>query len=198
MEILLTKGGSSMHNEIGKAVFKNMKLEAAIIVITIICAIADIKRIIPTELCNKWSTYFCQDRIINLSNFFSITVGIYLAIITLLATSVIGISKEILKKRADIQLISVLVFGMAENILAVFLSIFADSNFIPHYTLFLCAAILTSLISFIKFIILIILIFIANMDRTAKMIDEEDEYKENLQSLLEDIVRNTNNLNPKP
>lgn len=187
-----------MHNEIGKAVFKNMKLEAAIIVITIICAIADIKRIIPTELCNKWSTYFCQDRIINLSNFFSITVGIYLAIITLLATSVIGISKEILKKRADIQLISVLVFGMAENILAVFLSIFADSNFIPHYTLFLCAAILTSLISFIKFIILIILIFIANMDRTAKMIDEEDEYKENLQSLLEDIVRNTNNLNPKP
>lgn len=55
------------------------------------------------------SSYLSQDRLNGIAAFFAITIGVYIAVITVLATTEIGITKEMLKKKLDRPLIDVMI-----------------------------------------------------------------------------------------
>lgn len=132
--------------------------------------------------------YFSQDRLDGIVTFFAITIGVYIAVITVLATSEIGISKEMLKKRLDKPLINVIVVGMTENFIATGLGIFAPANKLIERLLLIF--IITSLISFAKFVVLLVIIFKKNMDQMAKSIDDDEEYRNQILHYLHSINNN--------
>lgn len=134
-----------------------------------------------------FSSYFSQDRLNGIAAFFAITIGVYVAVITVLATSEIGISKEMLKRRLDVPMINVIIVGMVENFISAGLSIFSPMNKYVRFILLIFITI--SIISFIKFIFLLVAIFKSNMNQMAKAIDEEEKYKDEILTYMNGIYQ---------
>ncbi|MGC4018931.1 MAG: hypothetical protein QM793_06710 [Muricomes sp.] len=166
---------------------RNLKLEITIIAIYIVgyAIHGYFSNRIPVNF--NLSSYFSQDRLAGIATFFAITIGIYIAVITVLATSEIGISKEMLKRRLDKPLIDVIIAGMTEDFVTVGLSIFVPINKVTSYILLIFLSV--SLVSFAKFIRLLIIIFKQNMEHMAKSIDEEESYKNNMLTYVEEIFK---------
>ena len=126
-------------------------------------------------------------------SFFAIIIGVYIAVITIIATSIIGITKEILKENLDSQLIDTIIFGMTEAMLAILIIIFIDST--TNLTrVILIAFICNSIISFFKFVIILTLIFKANMNAMAKEIDSKDDYENRILTTLDEIKNKLKNI----
>ena len=135
--------------------------------------------------------YLSQTRVDGIASFFAITIGIYIAVITVLATSEIGISDRLLKKRLDKRLLYVVIGGMIENLVAAGGAIFLPINqFTKHM---LVISIMLSLISFVKFIILLLEIFKGNMESMVVSMDEEEKYRDTIEACLEELVKNSKN-----
>lgn len=126
------------------------------------------------------TNYFTDNRLSGISSFFAITIGVYIAVITILAMSEIGISKELLCRRLDKSLINVIMAGISENLFAVGFSIFVSLNKTTGFVLGVSS--LVAIISFIKFIILLVRVFNADMEQMAKVIDEEEKYQADMLS----------------
>lgn len=105
--------------------------------------------------------------------------------ITILATTEIGISRKMLERRLDKPLIDVIMFGIIEDFLTVASATFLLGNIVYD---FLPLFIILSLISFAKFIYLLMLIFKANMEQMAKAIDEKDRYDDDLLETIKLIL----------
>lgn len=167
----------------------NLKIE--IVAAVFLCALFICIEYLPINFPfdDKLLKYFNQDRLNGIATFFAITIGVYIAVITVLATSEIGISKEMLKKNLDKPLIDVIIAGMAENFTTVGLAIFIPLNKFTGKILIIILTI--SIISFVKFIILLIAIFKANMNQMAKEIDAEERYKDSILGYLRTISRNS-------
>lgn len=131
--------------------------------------------------------YFTQDRISGIATFFTIVIGIYVAVLTVIATSEIGISKKIIQNNIDDTLIVTIVGGMIENLLTVGVAIFGIER-IWIYDILL-TVIVASLVSFTKFVRLVVLISRGNMKEIAKNIEAEEHYKNAILTYLEDIHR---------
>lgn len=142
----------------------------------IIGIIAAFNRNFSDLLFSILKDYLSKERINGLASFFSITSGIYIAVITIVATSVIGVSKDLLGRNLDRPMIHVFTLGLSEGLLTVGVSIFLPRE-IPYYYLILATSILVSIISLIKFIRLLILMFEANMNKMTEDIvkKESDE-----------------------
>lgn len=135
--------------------------------------------------------YLSQTRVDGIASFFAITIGIYIAVITVLATSEIGISRELLKKRLDKRLLYAIIGGMVENLIAAGIAIFLPINqFTKHI---LVIFVILSLISFMKFIVLLLEIFKGNMESMASSIDEEEKYRDTIEAYLKKIAKNSDN-----
>lgn len=131
------------------------------------------------------SSYFSQSKLDGIISLFAITIGVYIAVVTILALSEIGLSKQILKRNLDRRLINVIISGISENFISVILSIFCPiNNYTKHI---LMIFILISLTSFAKFIYLLVLIFRGNMNYIAKSIDETEEYREKMMCYVKEI-----------
>jgi len=130
--------------------------------------------------------YFSGDRLSRIASFFSIVIGIYIAVMTILASSIIGLTKEILNKRLDYSLLTVIIVGLCENLLSVGLCVFMPLSALFYKLLILIVVLAT--VSLIKFIIVLALMFRINLNEMAKMIDEEARYKNILLTNLERIV----------
>ena len=167
--------------------FKNSKLEIGIYIIFIII-------LISTYLGKfDFSLTIEKERRADVISFFSIIIGVYIAVITLIATSIIGITKEILKENLDSQLIDTIIFGMTEAMLAILIIIFIDST--TNLTrVILIAFICNSIISFFKFVIILTLIFKANMNAMAKEIDSKDDYENRILTTLDEIKNKLKNI----
>ena len=163
---------------------KNIKLEIIITILYLIFRIIKSKCSWLNSLINL-REYFSQDRLNCITAFFAITIGVYITVITILATTELGISRKMLEKRLDKPLIDVIMFGIIEDFLTVTLAIFLQGNFVY---IFLPLLIMLSLISFAKFIYLLILIFKANMEQMAKAIDEKDRYDDDLLETIKQIL----------
>lgn len=159
-----------------KEFLKNIKLEIVIVIVYIVLYIIKNKCHL-LELINLQS-YFTQDRLNGVATFFAITIATYIAVVTILATTEIGISKRMLEQRLDKPLINVIMFGVIENFIAVALSIFMPSSEVVYELIALF--IILSLCSFVKFIILLITIFKVNMNEMAKSIDDKEKYENDL------------------
>lgn len=166
---------------------QNIKAEIVAVVIFIALYVGKHYTLLDFPVEISLEEYLSSDRLSGIASFFSITIGVYIAIIAILATSEIGISREILKRRLDAQLISVIMAGMVENFFTVGFAIFVPFNKLTRYAL--CVFIAISVISFAKFVYLLILIFKANMDKMAKTIDDDDEYKAVMRTHVEIISK---------
>lgn len=135
-------------------------------------------------------SYLTENRMNGIATFFSITIGIYITVITILSTSEISISKEMLKRKLDKPLINVIVAGMVEDFISVGLVVFAPLNSLTSKMVVIFVII--SIISFVKFIILLIVIFKENMNQMAKSIDEEEDNKQLILTYLREIAKHYN------
>lgn len=161
----------------------NFKLELLSVIICL--TVYNFPQIVPDFVVQQG--YFSQDRLNGIATFFAITIGVYITVVTVLAISEIGISKEMLKKRLDRPLINVITVGMIENFIATGLGVFAPINDVIKKVLLIF--IITSLISFGKFIVVLVIIFKKNMNQMAKCIDEEEDYKNQVLYYLHEINR---------
>ena len=153
------------------ALIKNTKLEITAIIISIV--------VVVLKLDNKLNLkdYFTSDRLNGIAAFFAITIGVYIAVVTILATSELAISKNILKKKLDKKLINIIIVGIVENISAAGIAMFIPMNVITRYIL-----------SFVKFIILLLLLFKGNLNQMAKDIDSRDRYENEIYNCLNKIA----------
>ena len=164
---------------------KNSKLEILIYTIFIVI-------LISSYLGNfDFSLTIEAEKRADIISFFSIIIGIYIAVITIIATSIIGITKEMLKKNLDTQLIDI--FGMIETILTIGIIIFLNPT-TKLSRVILVALICNSIISFFKFTIILTLIFKANMNAMATEIDSKDEYENRLLTTLDEIKNKLKNI----
>lgn len=178
-----------MIKKITNGILQNGKLEIMCILLGMFAYFSPFS-VIKYENWNiSLSNYFVQDRLNGIATFFTITIGVYVAVVTVFAMSEIGISKAILEKKLDEALINVIIFGILEDIVTVGMAIFIPGNKITYYILLW--SIVVSIISFIKFIFLMVVVFKKNMDQMAKNIDAEENYRNGLLTYLEQIKRNT-------
>lgn len=116
----------------------------------------------------------------------AIILGIYIAVISIVATSVLGITKDMLEKRKDKQLLQIIFSGMMVNTFLVFFCVLFDIS-TAWFGLLLITLLGIAFVSFIKFMCLIFKIFQANFNQQAKSITNEELEKEELITLLKKI-----------
>lgn len=126
-------------------------------------------------------------------SFFAIIIGVYIAVITIIATSIIGITKEMLKEKLDTQLIDTIIFGMTETMLTIGTIIFLNPTTVLK-RIVLAALIFNSIISFLKFTVILTLIFKTNMNAMAEEIDNKDDYENKILSNLDEIKNKLENI----
>lgn len=80
--------------KIVKIIWVNLKAECLIIVVGIILSAIGILLSPYINVEKIMQIYFTQDRISGIATFFTIVIGIYVAVLTVIATSEIGISKK--------------------------------------------------------------------------------------------------------
>lgn len=126
-----------------------------------------------------------KDRLIY---FYSILVGIYTTTITLIGTTIISVTKELLSKKTDKKIINFLLFVIIETLIFILLLI-KDENISDFHNLIIFTFLVVTLISFIKFIIILTLMFKANMNAMVKEIDNKDKYEDKIIATLENIEK---------
>lgn len=124
--------------------------------------------------------FFTNDRLNLFSGFFSIICGIYLAIITIIGTSVIGITKDLLREKLDKDLIDLFMFGLIENIICVVICILSAGVSGVLFYILITGFFAITFTTLIKFVIIIRRIFLANLEQTAKNLDEEERQKQEI------------------
>lgn len=177
--------------EIIRFIFKNIRIEILLFIIFLvfICISFLNKKVLSCfqEINQNFWCLFDNNKLSLITDFFAITIGIYIAVTTLVATSVIGISRKMLEKKLDKQILTFLIIGLLENLITIIFCIL--ENCLMFY--FLLFFMLISLVTLIKFIYLIIKMFNANMDQMTKDFDKDDERSNYLINLLEKIEKNT-------
>lgn len=129
---------------------------------------------------------FDSDRVSLIVNAVAIVLGIYIAVVTILATSILGITKNMLEEKKDRQLLHVVFCGMIVNVVIVFYCVLFRADAV--WSVFILIVLLIiSAISFVKFMHLMFLILQANFDQMAKMLTTEEREKEELLTLLKKI-----------
>ena len=116
-------------------VLKFNKIEFIVIGILILFLIAS-NWINPFEQYDL-KGFFSTDRISTIINFSSISIGIYITIISILATTITSISVKYVEKKLDQKIISFVVVGLFTNIILVIYLILIP-EFWNYYVVFLC------------------------------------------------------------
>lgn len=142
----------------------------------------------------KFGLYFCEDRIGSLIELFSITTGIYITMLSILAISATKIMEALLKKRMEQQLLDVMMWGLVSNVIAVLVLVFMPK--IQGGNIILSAVLLWAVMHLIYFFFVLFAIFKYNVQNMDKEIDEENKWKKGIekkmaimQSDIQEIVK---------
>lgn len=167
--------------------FKDIKIEISVAMFMIVMYF--FKDFLPKQIVPSidLSAYFSSDRLNGIATFFAITIGIYVTVIMVLATSRIGISRGMLKSNLDKRLINVMIVGMIENFISTGLAIFIPMSGKTRYIL--TTFLIMSIVSFVKFIALLVVIFSVNLNEMAKEMDDEEKYQDDMLTYVEGIYR---------
>lgn len=158
-----------------------------IIVILIKCT-----GIFEDQILNLCKGLFVPDVLSPLVTFFSITCGAYLTVITIISTSVLSISEDMLKRNLEQDLLRIFVFGMFSNLFSALLcSIGSGISNCYLFYLILFASILLSLILFVRFVFIMVAFFKLNLTMMVKDIDKQDKDNAKIKELLRRIEENT-------
>lgn len=176
-----------------KVAWHNQKIELFIVFSGIVSAV-----ILATQ--TSWDATFCAkvalvfndshlNRIISAS---AIILGIYIAAISIIATSILGITEDMLKKNKDKDLLQITFSGMMVNTMLVFFCVLFDVTETWHGIL-LIALLAIAFVSFVKFMCLMFLIFQANFNQLSKQISREESEKEDFFTILKGIEQKLSN-----
>ena len=170
-----------------KTIWKNQKIELFVLMGAIVFGVV---LFLNAEGCNDFSNEimmaFDDTRLDFIISSIAIILGIYIAVISIIATSVLGITKDMLEKKMDKQLLQIVFSGMIINVVLVFFCVIFSIT-IVWQALIVITLLLISFVSFLKFILLLFLIFQANFNQMSKQITEETLEKEELITLLKKI-----------
>lgn len=161
---------------------RDIRMEIISIILTAVILLCNI-----FNLSSYMAVYFTNERLNGIATFFSITIGVYIAVITVLATAEIGISAEMLRRQLDKRLINVMMMGIIEDFVAVTLAVFVPLNEISIKVLVL--SMVVAGISFVKFIRLLFTIFKVNMEQMVKKLDEDERNQAELLTNISEITK---------
>lgn len=161
--------------------WRNLKIEILILLGSIILTIFNR---VPIDILTLIFDYLSFDHIVEFS---SISTGIYVTVMTIIATSFISATPQILKSNLDKTITTVFVFGLIENILVIIFSIFHELLYRNVIFIAFLGIFTASIITFIKLVIFVVLLFSCNMDNMATELDEQERHKETIVNLLADI-----------
>lgn len=171
----------------GKTAWHNQKTELLIILISIVLGIT-------LALNEPWNVLFCtkviptfdDSRLSLIISAIAIILGIYIAVISIIATSVLGITKDMLEDGKDKELLQIVFSGMMVNTVLVFFCVLFDVT-TTWQGILLIALLAIAFVSFVKFMHLMFLIFQANFCQLSKQITNEELEKEEFFTLMKRI-----------
>lgn len=138
--------------------------------------------------------YFSDERMGSLIELFSITTGIYITMLSILAISATKIMEALLKKRMEQQLLDVMMWGLISNVFAVFVLVFMPVT--QGGNIILLAVLVWAVLHLVYFFFVLFSIFKYNVQNMDKEIDEEDKWKNGIekkmaiiQSDIQEIVK---------
>lgn len=168
---------------------KNCKLELLVTALSVLCMNISCRFPLVAKVI---ADYFTETRCSGIAGFASITIGIYVTVWSIFATSASKINAELLKNKIEGQLFFLIGIDLAEAFLATILCAFIPRE-IPHYTgIVACFTALTAL-SFVKFIMLTMKITKLNIKYIAQEIDEQNAKCTEVQVKLDEIYQETIN-----
>lgn len=154
-------------------IMKNCKLELFLLLtgtLWIVCA----EKFPDAQQCIN--AYFSESRCSNVASYTSITIGIYVTIWSIFATSSSGINIELFKKRIEGQLFFIISVGLIEAFASTFLCVFFPRTTSFYSNLVMVLIILTT-VSFVKLIYLVMIITKLNIEQMIKDIDSQNKAK---------------------
>ena len=174
-----------------KSAFLDLKLELlSLCVLVLYITLTRLKRIcVDTQILQN---YFTEQRMSVLVTFVSISIGVYMAVLSIFATAVTIASEKIVDKGLDTGFVRVVSVGLIENVAVAILIMIVPMQ-VPFYIELLTVFLLLALNSFQKFIRIVIALFKINIDNVKDTIKKQDNLKEDVLNLLEQINRNTKN-----
>ena len=168
---------------------KNFKLELLLLGLGIMLGALSFssKVVLP-----QFSQCLEESVISGISNIYGIAIGIYATVITVIATSVMGISKALLEQKMDQHLLAKGYVGVVECLLSIIMGILGsiERNL---YALAYIIISLVALVTFLKFLRTILLLYRANIQAIVSAIDAEEKYKEEILMKLDTIEHQTKN-----
>ena len=116
--------------------------------------------------------YFCDERMGLLVDFFSISAGIYITMLSILAISTTKIMEALLKKRMEQQLLDVMMWGLISNVIVILALVFIPE--MRGKNIILLATLIWAFLRLIYFFFVLFAIFKFNVQNMDKEIDEEN------------------------
>lgn len=174
-----------------KLVIKNCGLEIVFWILAIILTIISIifSKSLNSVISKDFTTY-CLKIQNNINNVSTIIIGVYVAVVSILATSTTPIGTKMAQNRWDYKFRAIVVLGFINNIVLILFTCFVSDFGVVYYTMLLSLIIIV-LSSFVKFLYIIMLIFTKNMDMIAKQQTEQNEYQDGVLNLLTKLDENT-------
>jgi len=115
-------------------------------------------------------------------SFIAITIGIYISVITIISTSRIPASKQILENNLDNNLIFFIFGAVIMNIIEIMYLLFVP-NF-KFYVIFYFTLMIIQVTILIKFLCLVLYICKINVNEVVNEIDEDTKNREDLYNIL--------------
>jgi len=131
----------------------------------------------------KLDSYFSDNRIGSLIEFFSITIGIYITMLSILAISTTKIMEALSKKSMDQKLLDFMMWGLISSICAVLVLVFMPD--VRSGNIILAAVLLWAVIHLIYYFIILFAIFKYNVNNMGLEIDAENRRKEKIEVKLQ-------------
>lgn len=180
--------------DIIKTFFKNFKIEIfftlGFIIFLLICMFCQ-NSIWLRSTGDFLEKYLNSNRLGYIISIFSIVIGFYLTIATIVSLSIINVSKAILLSQSDKPILMLIMLGISENLLCVLLCTLI-SDFSSVFVSFIILYFLViSIITFIKFINFIRSLFVTNMKSMKEEIKIKEYNEQELFITLEKIEKNT-------
>lgn len=148
---------------------------------------------IDTEslVAKTFASFYNSERINLITVFLSILSGIYLTVITIIGTSRLCLSSELLSKKLDKRLINYFLMGLIEDIIGVVLCIITDSESCIIIYIITSITLMLTVVSFLRFVFILKNLLISNLEAMVKNIDDENREKRIFKETIRRIEENT-------
>lgn len=181
------KNGKKRAKEIVRIAVHNQAVELLILALAILAyCLKGVVGPLGTFFHKTLPAFYSGDKISLMVSAASVMLGIYVAVISIIATSVLGITRSMVQRGRHYELLQIFSFGMFVNVLLVLLCIL-DGAGTAWGAAGISVLFALSAVSFLNFVRLIGLIFLANMKAMTETINERQRSEERLFTILNKI-----------